>query len=140
MKLDLWAKPVRIRIKSGGEEHSSLDSLRRSFCVDDLKPLISDKRLSRWLKQQNETELAMQLDGFDVDSLNSKQGIIDLLLLFFKDLKESIGTTKMSLNDIAVNWYQRLEYKKNAGYLDLCLLEYGDPMAVKRVLKKKQEH
>ena len=47
MKLEPKAKPVRIRIKSGGEEHSTLESLKRNFSVDDLKPAVEDRRLSR---------------------------------------------------------------------------------------------
>ena len=58
MKLEPKAKPVRIRIKSGGEEHSTLESLKRNFSVDDLKPAVEDNRLSRWLKQQGQNELA----------------------------------------------------------------------------------
>ena len=58
MKLEPKAKPVRIRIKSGGEEHSTLESLKRNFSVDDLKPAVEDRRLSRWLKQQGQNELA----------------------------------------------------------------------------------
>lgn len=58
MKLEPKAKPVRIRIKSGGEEHSTLESLKRNFSVDDLKTAVEDKRLSRWLKQQGQNELA----------------------------------------------------------------------------------
>ncbi len=33
MKLIAKAKPVKIRIKSGGEEHTSLDSLKRNFNI-----------------------------------------------------------------------------------------------------------
>ena len=51
MRIIAKAKPIRIRIKSGGEEHSSLDSLRQNLCVQDLWPLITDHRLSRWLRQ-----------------------------------------------------------------------------------------
>ena len=58
MKLEPKAKPVRIRIKSGGEEHSTLESLKRNFSVDDLKTAVEDRRLSRWLKQQGQNELA----------------------------------------------------------------------------------
>ena len=44
MRIIVKAKPIRIRIKSGGEEHSSLDSLRQNLCVQDLWPLVKDKR------------------------------------------------------------------------------------------------
>lgn len=35
---------------SGGEEHSSLDSLRQNFCIEDLKKI--EKQLLSWLKRQ----------------------------------------------------------------------------------------
>ena len=54
MRIIAKAKPIRIRIKSGGEEHSSLDSLRQNLCVQDLWSLVKDKRLSRWLMQLGE--------------------------------------------------------------------------------------
>ena len=37
MKVIAKAKPVKIRIKSGGEEHSSLDSLKHNFNIEDIK-------------------------------------------------------------------------------------------------------
>lgn len=58
MKLEPKAKPVRIRIMSGGEEHSSLESLKKNFSVRDLSDAVEDKRLSRWLKQQKQNEMA----------------------------------------------------------------------------------
>ena len=45
------AKAVRIRIKSGGETHNSLESLLRNFWIEDIIPL-QDGRLSRWLEQK----------------------------------------------------------------------------------------
>lgn len=49
MELIPKAKPVKIRIKSGGEEHSSLESLKRNFSISDINPLL-DGRLARWLR------------------------------------------------------------------------------------------
>ena len=63
MRIIAKAKPIRIRIKSGGEEHFSLDSLRQNLNVQDLWPLIKDKRLSRWLMQLGETELAHSVES-----------------------------------------------------------------------------
>lgn len=40
MRIIAKAKPIQIRIKSGGEEHFSLDSLRQNLNVQDLWPLI----------------------------------------------------------------------------------------------------
>ena len=46
------AKAVRIRIKSGGETHNSLESLLRNFWIEDIIPL-QDERLARWLEQKD---------------------------------------------------------------------------------------
>lgn len=46
------AKAVRIRIKSGGETHNSLESLLRNFWIEDIIPL-QDGRLARWLEQKD---------------------------------------------------------------------------------------
>lgn len=75
MKLIPKAKPVKIRIKSGGEEHSSLDSLLHNFNVSDIEPLL-DGRLVRWLKQQGENELAEVTDRIDTSSLQTMYGLM----------------------------------------------------------------
>ena len=68
MRLIPKAKAVRIRIKSGGEEHSSLDSLKRNFNLSDVRVLL-DGRLSRWLKQQGEHDLASKIESSDKQRL-----------------------------------------------------------------------
>lgn len=62
MILQAKARPVRIRIKSGGEEHSSFESLKRHFCVKDLLPSAKDGRLSRWLRQQEKDNIAERVE------------------------------------------------------------------------------
>lgn len=84
MRIIAKAKPIRIRIKSGGEEHSSLDSLRHNLCVQDLWPLIKDKRLSRWLMQLGEVELAHSIDVMSVGQLDDTT-YFKILFLFLKD-------------------------------------------------------
>jgi hypothetical protein len=64
MELIPKAKPVRIRIKSGGKEHFSLDSLKRNFSAQDLWEAAVGGSLSSWLKQQEETDLRGKLDAF----------------------------------------------------------------------------
>lgn len=68
MRLIPKAKAVRIRIKSGGEEHSSLDSLKKNFDLYDVRVLL-DGRLSRWLKQQGEHDLASKIESSDKEKL-----------------------------------------------------------------------
>lgn len=57
MKLIPQAKPVRIRISCDGQEHFSLASLRKSFRCNAVSELM-DAPLVKWLKQQNESEVA----------------------------------------------------------------------------------
>lgn len=80
MKLIPKAKAVRIRIKSGGEEHSSLDSLKKNFDLSDVRVLL-DGRLSRWLKQQGEHDLASKIESSDKQKLIKED--FSLCKLFF---------------------------------------------------------
>lgn len=63
------AKPVRIRIKSGGMEHSSVESLKSRFEIEDLKDLVTDGRLSRWLEQQNHKPVPTDILGLNKESM-----------------------------------------------------------------------
>lgn len=111
MKLVAKAKPVKIRIKSGGEEHSSLDSLKMNFCIDDVRELL-DGRLSRWLRQQNEILLAEEIDKFENQDLNSDDKCLEFIRLLFK---EDLGSVKIaSLFDLAKHWcFNDVKYKFN---------------------------
>lgn len=84
MRIIVKAKPIRIRIKSGGEEHSSLDSLRQNLCVQDLWPLVKDKRLSRWLMQLGEVDLAHAIDAL-TDSNLTFEVCFKLLSIFLSN-------------------------------------------------------
>ena len=84
MRIIVKAKPIRIRIKSGGEEHSSLDSLRRNLCVQELWPLIKDHRLSRWLRQLGEVDLAHDIDALSESQLDFPT-YFKVLVIFLKD-------------------------------------------------------
>lgn len=84
MRIIAKAKPIRIRIKSGGEEHFSLDSLRQNLNVQDLWPLIKDKRLSRWLMQLGETELAHSVESL-INEEPDEHASFYVLKLFLKE-------------------------------------------------------
>ena len=84
MRIIAKAKPIRIRIKSGGEEHFSLYSLRQNLNVQDLWPLIKDKRLSRWLMQLGETELAHSVESLINEELD-EHAYFYVLKLFLKE-------------------------------------------------------
>lgn len=103
MKLETKAKPVKIRILSGGEEHSSLDSLKKNFCIKDVKALM-DGRLSRWLKQQNEENLAEEIEKFKPEDLDNHESCLNFIrTLFHKELKEYKVD---SLYGLAELWYK----------------------------------
>lgn len=146
MKLIAKAKPVKIRIKSGGEEHTSLDSLKRNFNISDIVSLL-DGRLVRWLKQQGENELADIIVGFDMSQLNTLQGVTNLIKLFFGEYieKKSINNALSLLED----WLKSSCYRKNGEYLfryllwDLCFLnENGDDkyLGILKCLYKNKEN
>lgn len=98
MKLIARSKPIRIRIMSGGEEHFSLDSLRHNFCVQDVFPLIEDKRLVRWLKQQNQEELAKSVDACEFNGQLDDVVCFKVLELFLEqDVQEANATDIYSL-------------------------------------------
>ena len=121
MKLIPKAKPVKIRIKSGGEEHSSLDSLVHNFNVSDIEPLL-DGRLVRWLKQQGESELAEVVNGIDASSLQTVHGLMYLMKIFFSEYIEKNG-----INDLVAlteSWLRSPFYRKNGEnlYRDIIFL------------------
>lgn len=82
MKLIPKARPVRIRISSGGVEHLTLDSLKHHFDVSAIVPMINDGRLLRWLKQRGESAVAEMIESA------GKITDIDVLKIFFPELKE----------------------------------------------------
>lgn len=125
MKIIAKAKPVKIRIKSGGEEHSSLESLKRNFSFKDIEPLL-DGRLSRWLKQQGQAELAQDVCNFRQESLKSESNMLSFINLFFSsEIPENVHT----LIDLAKFWETKDRYKKNSDYLYRYLLYENVEMA-----------
>lgn len=61
MRLIPKAKPVRIRITSGNEEHFSLESLRKNFVWADIKKLFEGDSLDKWLRRIEATGIADRL-------------------------------------------------------------------------------
>lgn len=79
MKLTPIAKPVRIRIKSGNEEHSSLESLRNHFVWEDVSVLL-DGRLDKWLRRINENEIADKIQQIP----NPKNKMLEVYCALFR--------------------------------------------------------
>lgn len=115
MRIIVKAKPIRIRIKSGGEEHSSLDSLRQNLCVQDLWPLVKDKRLSRWLMQLGEVDLAHAIDALSVGQLDDST-YFKILFLFLKD--ELYAHCVKDLYALVTYWHDS-EMKMSKNYKSL---------------------
>lgn len=64
MRLEPNSKPVKMRIVSGGMEHSTMESLRRHFTLDDVLPLLESGSLLRWLKQVGATDTIERVTAF----------------------------------------------------------------------------
>ena len=112
MRIIAKAKPIRIRIKSGEEEHSSLDSLRQNLCVQDLWPLVKDKRLSRWLMQLGEVDLAHAIDALSVGQLDVST-YFKVLVIFLKD--DLVGHHVTELYTLFSFWHD-CEKRKSKNY------------------------
>ena len=110
MLLETSATPIRIRIVSGGEEHSSLESLRNNFSLKDVLPTVKDGRLAKWLRQKGEYTLAESVAAFKIRSDMSKpvEGeLLKFLYLFFPTYKNR------SLLEIVYTWQKVKGYEKN---------------------------
>jgi len=95
MKLEPIAKPIRIRIKLGNSEHSSLDSVKSNFSIKELYPLFKDGRLERWLEQIGEKQFAHRTGELSKQcgDENMKDYIL-FLSLFFDEVAESLSAFK----------------------------------------------
>lgn len=136
MKLEPKAKPVRIRIKSGGEEHASLYSLKHNFCIEDIRPLL-DNRLSRWLEQQGEKEIATSINTINVSSLVKEEDLFRFYKVFFREEIENKNIH--SLSELAKNWSENTEYWKNSIYLNHFLLGTNIE-AAKRIFASNEQY
>ena len=112
MRIIAKAKPIRIRIKSGGEEHFSLDSLCRNLCVQELWPLIKDHRLSRWLMQLGEVDLAHEIDALSECQLDFLT-YFKVLVIFLKD--DLVGRNVTELYSLFSFWHD-CEKRKSKNY------------------------
>ena len=74
---------VKIRILSGGKEHSTLESLRESFSLEDVLPSYIDGRLATWLRQRDEDDLADRLEKIQADGIKSPKLELKLINEFF---------------------------------------------------------
>ena len=84
MKLIPKAKPIRIRISSGGKEHSTLESLMDCFRIGDVRPLMENGMMLKWLNQIGESKLCAKIKAMS-ENLNDagKWSNLDIISIFF---------------------------------------------------------
>lgn len=71
MKLIPRAKPIRIRISAGGEEHSSLDTFLQQHDIESMLSLYKNGSLSRWLNQIGATAIAGRLNDLKINNFEA---------------------------------------------------------------------
>lgn len=101
MKLTPTAKPIRFRISSGGEEHSSIESLRNNYSITDVHKLVNDGRLYEWLSKVGETkaaEAAYNLIGSN--TYVTSKGMVELSASIF-------NTTAKRIEDLLLLWQRK---------------------------------
>lgn len=101
MKLIPKAKPIRIRIVSGGKEHSSIETLRSNYSLDDIIPLVKDGRLHKWLLRVGETKAAE--DAYilrDSNTYPTSKDMVDLTASIF-------NTTARNIEDLLWLWEEQ---------------------------------
>lgn len=135
MRIIAKAKPIRIRIKSGGEEHFSLDSLRQNLNVQDLWPLIKDKRLSRWLMQLGETELAHSVESLINEELD-EYAYFYVLKLF---LKERFDNSQIHDIYSLFEYWHDCEKRTSKNYDSLCKYLLSQYEGAKFIFKQYAE-
>ena len=101
MKLTPQAKPIRIRIVSGGEEHSSIESLRNNYSLKDILPRVKDGQLYKWLDRIGESKSAERARNLkDKDIRTNSKDIIELTALIF-------STTVKNIEELVLLWREK---------------------------------
>ena len=124
MKLIPKAKPISLRISSGGKEHSTLQSLLECFRVGDVRPLLENGVMLKWLNQIGESKLYVKIKSMSEGRTGTgKWSDSDILFLFFDSTDKLVG--------YAENAYLRSE----SGALELLqeTAEMANPSALYRL-------
>ena len=127
------AKAVRIRIRSGNEEHTSLDSLLRNFNIKDVLELLDgridedgkyiESRLERWLKQIHENDKAMRIHNFN-QSEDMLSTCLELIQIFFPEFSSTTD-----IHQVAEKWVVDSTLSNNGKNLYCFLAQHGDSQA-----------
>ena len=135
MKLIPKAKPVRIRISAGGQEHSSLDTLLESFDIESMLSLYINGSLSRWLNQIGAFDIADKLSGLQISDLdNITDGELESFVkLFYNDEISTVARKIAHSYEISGNGEQIVRWHNIAykyGNIESCselgrIYQYG---------------
>lgn len=110
MKLYPKARPVRIKLNVGGEDHSSLDTLRANFNVEEVLKLYESGGLQNWLRQINRLDILDQLSQLEMKSEIRNRYLI-CVSSFFIELKhiDTVDGILVGMYDIStINFNQLL--------------------------------
>ena len=119
MNIIAKAKPVRIRVVSGGEEHFSLDSLCNNLSVQDIFPLIKDGRLSRWLNQLGKDNLSKDLKDKTNRATKLEDRIYLDILRIFLGQKVNKFKTVSDLRTLYSCWHDDSKLKESKTFVAL---------------------
>ncbi len=95
MILEAKPKRVRFRIKSGEEEHNSLDSLKMNFVWNDIRPLF-DGRLKKWLRTIDANSIAEEIESLG----QPEDTVSDLLWVYNTLFRASLSNPYNSIEDV----------------------------------------
>ena len=114
MKLIPKAKAIRIRIVSGGEEHSSIETLRNNYSFVDILPLVKDGRLHKWLLKAGENRAAEK--AYSLINQNIEPNSVDMIVL----TAYIFNIATKSIEDLIQVWKRKypgsfLNYIKDGG-------------------------
>ena len=73
MKLIPKAKQIRIRISSGGKEHSTLQSFLECFRVGDVRPLLENGVMLKWLNQIGEIKICAKINSMSENHYDAER-------------------------------------------------------------------
>lgn len=88
MNLSPNPKPVKVRITSGGKEHSSLDSLLKCFKWEDLEK--NEEQVRRWLRRQGKAGINIVSQWKEGQKANNAAGLFDIYKIFFDLRKQGV--------------------------------------------------
>lgn len=109
MELIAKAKPIHFRIISSGVECTSLDDLFRHFDKDSIADTIKDGRLSRWLRQIQEKDVADKIDKIRGLSFTTRDNILKLYSALVDD---ELNPTRFPNDVDLVKYFEGKSYTK----------------------------